>query len=993
MKHIKVKHIWRTGFFVVLAGVAIYWYVFDSLGDYIARAPRNEIESSIITNEKVNVTLVAREPDIINPMSVCADRYGSIYVSESYTYRYGLKGSPDKDTLVLNPIKKIELGADGKVAKVKVLAQGFKNPVIGIDIFEDKLYATCLNELFVMDIGKDGELSNKKVLVSDSAQPWNPFGMYRVAVGPDAKLWLAIADHPDSKPVTLTGSDGTKLKLRGQSGGFVRCNLDGSGMELVVQGLRAPFAFDFDPWGHLWAISNGESSPNIYVDVIPGMDYGYHSRKVSYAWLAGKTKLSPPVSEMGPGANTIAMHYYGSMFPSSFRGSILIANWGSHGAFPTNRIIRQYVPSQEAIPDSVKRLGESFREVADTFLYSTDSLFRPVSMTMAPDGGIYLADWHGRDDESDSTGRIYKLSYVGRLKKQEQYSPDKISGLNARQLCGLLGNQNKFIRSDAQAALVKLGRAAVAPLESLLKERNAFKAANAIWVLTRMRDSVAAGAMFAALEHRDGRVRALALRQMRQAAGQQIGKPLPVPGADTNWVQTSHPLLNPEQLAVRAAFLFQDPDEEVRMEAALAQNSLSKITNGLIYALDSTAGKRLQYQVGFELGRYGDAVTLTKMYDSTKPFEYRIAMIAAQTALNEKSALASAVSDWDLSKDENFAKVLVAQIEAGKAGLVQTADRLVALEWLEENPRNPNASLTGFLLDCLNDHDYLVKRTALQVLRRRPLQNEAIENKVREIMTIKDTMFSFMPVEAMFTAASFSNPGGVKNWQEKIRDTTANMVLATLRALRLQSRNTGFISALWEDAKSALQRYPDLKEEFWVTFKNVEKGKSGLLSPASIPARPTNKTEFAKLILSGLPKASGMRGKWSFGENCTSCHSTKIYDEEFKLGPNLSAIGASSQPQYLVESVLEPDKVLKTGYQMETIETTSGKVYNGQAEARGEAIVVRNPGMPEAVIPIAEIKKRTESHKSPMPDGLYNAMTIRELSDLIAYLKSLKGDN
>jgi len=40
--------------------------------------------------------------------------------------------------------------------------------------------------------------------------------------------------------------------------------------------------------------SNGEGGPNIYVDVIPGMDYGYHSREVSYAWLTGKMALSPP---------------------------------------------------------------------------------------------------------------------------------------------------------------------------------------------------------------------------------------------------------------------------------------------------------------------------------------------------------------------------------------------------------------------------------------------------------------------------------------------------------------------------------------------------------------------------------------------------------------------------------------------------------------------------------------------------------------------------
>lgn len=989
MKRFNAKYVW----FLVAVVVVAIWFLLEDKGDLIPKLPRNEIENTFATGDRLNVTLVAKEPDVINPMTMCVDRSGAIYVSESFTYRYGLKGSPSKDTLMLNPVKRIELGPDGKLSKVTIVAKGFANPVMGIDIYGDKLYATCLNELFAMDIGKDGQLSNKTVLVKDSAQPWNPFGMYRVAVGPDAKLWLAIADHPDSKPVTLTGSDGSKLKLRGQSGGFVRCNLDGSGLELVVQGFRAPFAFDFDPWGHLWAISNGESSPNIYVDVIPGMDYGYHSRKVSYAWLAGKTKLAPPVTEMGSGANTVAFHYYSSMFPADFWGNILIANWGSHGAFPTNRVVKRYVQQQKAIPDSVKRLGELFREAADTFLYSTDSLFRPVGMVMAPDGGIYLADWHGRDDESDSTGRIFKLSHVGRIRKQDQYNPQKVLGLNARQLCELLGSRNKFTRVDAQAALVKLGGITIPSLERLLKGRDAFKAANAIWTLTQLKDSTAFAALTVALKHRDGRVRALALRQMRQAAGQAIGRPLPVRGVDDNIVQLPKPLLNPDKLADIAALMFQDPDGEVRIEAALAQNTPAKITNGLMNALSIATSKRLQYQIGFELGRYGDSVTLIKMYDSTKPFDYGIALIAAQTAVNERSSLASAVSGWDLSKDENMAKELIAKIEAGGARPAQTSDRLMALEWLEEHPRAPNAPLAEFLLNCLRDEDYLVKRTALQVLRQRLLQNDKIENEVRDIMLKKDSLYPFLPVEAMYTAASFSDPGSISDWRERIRDTTASMVLATLRALRKQSGNTEFMNALWDSAKTAVQRYPELRGEFWFTFKSREKDKPGLSGLALPAAHPANKTEFGKMILSALPKASAMRGKWSFGENCASCHSTKLYDEAFRLGPNLSDIGSSSQPQYLIESVLEPDKVLKTGYQIETIETKDGKVYIGQVETRGEDIVMRKQGMPEIVIPLVEIKKRTTSHTSPMPDKLYNEMTIKELADLTAYLKSLKGEN
>lgn len=993
MKRFNTKHIGLTALLLVIIVGFVLWLMLKDRGEYLAQQPRNTIEAGIITNNRMNVTLIAKEPDIINPMTMCVDRKGAIYVSESFTYRYGLKGSPSQDTLTLNPIKRIELDSAGRLSKVTIVAQGFANPVMGIDIFRNKLYATCLNELFVMDIEPDGKLSNKQVLVKDSANPWNPFGMYRVAVGPDAKLWLAIADHPDSKPVTLTGSDGTELQLRGQSGGFVRCNLDGSDLQLVVQGFRAPFAFDVDPWGHLWAISNGESSPNIYVDVIPGMDYGYHSRRVPYAWLAGKTNLSPPVTEMGSGANTVALHYYSSMFPSGdYWGNILIANWGSHGAYPNNRTIKRFVPKQYPTTDSIPLVGEYYRPVPDTFVSSSDSLFRPVGMTIAPDGGLYLADWYGQDDESDSTGRIFKLSYIGRTSRQNQYDPEKIAGMSIKQLCGLLGNPNKFIRLEARERLVVAGAEAVPVLERLLKKGDAYEAAQSIWTLTQLGDSAAAEAMTAGLKHKDPRIRALALRQLRQASGEPIGGAF-FSTSDTTLPTVKKALFSRPVLATLAAALMNDPDQEVRLEAALSQNSAEAVNRGLLSALEVAVSKRIRYQIGFELGRYGDSATIMSLYDTTHPVKYRAALVAAQTALHEQTALAGLVKDWDFSKEEDIGKYLVAQIEAGKKQPDQPAERLITLNWLEEHPRVPNASLLSFLQDCLKDEDYLVKGAALQVVRQRLLQDEAIQQTVRDIMRKPDTLFRFLPVEALYTVGSFADPGPAEDWLTRLNDSTENIVTATLRALRRQPREPDFIDSIWGDALKAAQRYPALHEEFRFAFKKAGLDEARLKQLPPPPSRPVDKAALSKAISAQLPQGSSRRGKWSFNESCVTCHSTYFDDSQFRLGPNLADIGASSQPAYLIESILEPNKVLKTGYQMETIETKDGKTYNGQVETAGNDILIRNAGAPPVTISMTEIKKRTTSHLSPMPDGLYHNMTLKELTDLIAYLVSLKGSN
>jgi type 1 glutamine amidotransferase len=262
-----------------------------------ANPDRAAIERAFTLPPGFSIQLVASEPDIVNPMTMCVDEAGALWITEAHTYRWGTNGSPFAPPT--NPIKRIELGPDGHAANTTIAADGFPEPVMGVQVRDGKLYTTCLNELFVMDIAPDGRLANCRLLVKDAATPWNPFGMYRVQVGPDDKLWLCIGDHPGTEPVRLTGSDGRTVRLAGHSGGLVRCERDGSGLEIIAHGFRAPYAFDLDPWGHVWHISNGEGSPNLYVHVIPGMDYGYASGQASYAWLAGQEPLSPPVRDLG----------------------------------------------------------------------------------------------------------------------------------------------------------------------------------------------------------------------------------------------------------------------------------------------------------------------------------------------------------------------------------------------------------------------------------------------------------------------------------------------------------------------------------------------------------------------------------------------------------------------------------------------------------------------------------------------------------------------
>ena len=61
--------------------------------------------------------------------------------------------------------------------------------------------------------------------------------------------------------------------------------------------------------------------------------------------------------------------------------------------------------------------------------------------------------------------------------------------------------------------------------------------------------------------------------------------------------------------------------------------------------------------------------------------------------------------------------------------------------------------------------------------------------------------------------------------------------------------------------------------------------------------------------------------------NCLKCHA--IAGAGGQVGPGLESIGASAQPDYLVDSLLDPGKAVKENYHALVVATSDGKVYTG----------------------------------------------------------------
>ena len=124
---------------------------------------------------------------------------------------------------------------------------------------------------------------------------------------------------------------------------------------------------------------------------------------------------------------------------------------------------------------------------------------------------------------------------------------------------------------------------------------------------------------------------------------------------------------------------------------------------------------------------------------------------------------------------------------------------------------------------------------------------------------------------------------------------------------------------------------------------------------------------------------------------CTKCHASETGTPT--LGPDLTALGRDATDVDLVESILEPSKVIKKGFETVTISTEDGHTLTGLlGEDRADAVVLRDPGQDgtPVTIPRKQIEERKDGGASIMPAGLAsNLGTRQQFLDLVRYLMEI----
>jgi putative heme-binding domain-containing protein len=132
-------------------------------------------------------------------------------------------------------------------------------------------------------------------------------------------------------------------------------------------------------------------------------------------------------------------------------------------------------------------------------------------------------------------------------------------------------------------------------------------------------------------------------------------------------------------------------------------------------------------------------------------------------------------------------------------------------------------------------------------------------------------------------------------------------------------------------------------------------------------------------------------GKDTFHDaQCILCH--RFGNEGGSVGPELTAASSKYSRREILESILEPSKVVSEQYQNYSVTKKDGDVQTGRIVDENDAKIViqSSPLAPERVeISKSDIVSRTPSKVSPMPEGLVNQMTSNDILDLLAYIESM----
>lgn len=351
---------------------------------------------SLTVPEGYKVDLFASEkefPNLANPMQLSFDAKGRLWVAVMPTYPHYRPGDdlPNDKILIYE-----DTNGDGKADKETVFAENLHLP-IGFEFAPEGVYVSQEPNLVLLkDTDGDNKADTKEILLGGFDTHDTHHAISTFVADPSGGIMMSEGIFLHSNIETPYGP------IRCVDGGFYRYSPQRSMLERTAQlSIPNPWGIAFDKWGQDFFLHTSGTSMNWMLPVSVKPTFG--SKTPSTPDLIPEGQKVRPTS----GLEIVSSRH----FPDEVQGDIILAN-----------AIGFLGIKQHQIQDDGTGWKTAFRH---DLLKSSDGNFRPVDLEFAPDGSLYVIDWHNvlighmqhnaRDPLRDHVhGRIYRVTYPSR---------------------------------------------------------------------------------------------------------------------------------------------------------------------------------------------------------------------------------------------------------------------------------------------------------------------------------------------------------------------------------------------------------------------------------------------------------------------------------------------------------------------------------------------------------------------------------------------------
>ena len=973
----------------------------NPMGGVMDPSHRELLEGFYVT-QGFRVDLIARDPELVQPIAFTFDALGRLWVLEALSYPERQRDGEGKDRLLIFE----DFDGDGSFENRKVFVDGL-NLASGFELgFGGVWVGAAPQLLFIPDRDGDDEPDGPAEVVldgfgyQDTHETLNNF-----IWGPDGWLY-GLQGVFNASMIGLPGSEvSDRVAMRA---GVWRFHPIRKVFEVFAHGGSNQWGLDFDQhgewfmthcrsfWGggptthvmqggHYWNQANDHYPDFIESSPPEGLASfrNYLMASARYGHGEGGAGSAGSSAIYGGHAHVGTLIYQGDQWPEPHRHRLYTHNL--HG---------RQMNVQTNLPD-----GSSYQTVhagAD-FLYHVDPSYLPVDLKTGPDGSVYFNDWadlqhchhpnHAKWNRS--SGRLYRIVY------QDRYQPHLIDlhRKSDRELAWLHLHRNNWHVRMARRLLMErasmkqaVDPEAVEVLRQLsLEHANENRRLRALWTLHCI-GAVAEEDWSAYFRDASAEVRGWAVSLVCDA--EQLS-----PALAGRLVQLASSEASPKVLLRLASVL---PAMEFKERWSVLENLTQKVALGEDRMLRSmiwfglAQSMRERPELAFDLLQgskpimpvlhdwipwyaaklKGSALDLAMQFLVDAPAEDQAGILASiflglrhEQHVPMPRAWVTAAQDWTRHPDREIR---------------YQAENLAALF----GDRSLIGVLRGRLVDPVSDGQaidhaldllQLLGDRAAPEIYLRLLEQPVYRAKVLSILG------SFDEPQVAATLLTLMPAWPVKDQQAALeilsaRSSYARMLLDAIEGGQWQSDqvNAHILRRLQGLNEISLQ--PQL-ERIW--------GIGSSMAPEKLELVGSLEKRFAQAPLWAYDLEEGRK---HFQLLCQSCHG--LEDDNLALGPRLSGSG-SLGVGYFLEAIMDPNAVVGRQYQMTQLVTQDGKHLTGLLKEKGETAWVLQTIEGMVKVPLDQILSQETSSQSLMPVGLLDGLNDREKIELLKFLVSL----